>query len=119
MPLTMNTQNAEPVFLDLSNAISVKKNTILTGKDRGRAARVSLNVEELYENHDLVVIVVPENVIGISSSFINGLLSGVVERLGGFDAFFPRLVVDASPKIVEGIIRGLRQGNLPPLKVGS
>lgn len=113
------TTKLEPAFLDLGKAISVKKNTILTGKERGIAAREILNVEELYNDNDLVVILVPDNVVGISSSFINGLLSTVVEQSGGFEKFFPRLVIDAPPRIIEGIIQGLKLGALPPLKIGS
>ena len=105
------------VFLDLSEAISVTKNTILTGKERGESARVELGVDALYRDNEVVVISVPENVIGISSSFINGLMSGAVKAAGGFDEFFPRLVVKAPQRIVANIISDLKRGDLPPLRI--
>ena len=115
--MTSMSTTAQPVFLELSRATTANKNTILTGKERGRAARDELGVNKLYEENELVVIVVPENVVGISSSFTNGLLSEVVLAAGGFDAFFPRLAVDAPPKIVANLIRDLKIGSLPPPEV--
>ena len=114
----MTNSTATKEFLNLADAINVSKDTILTGKERGLAACEKLRVEQVYKDNDVVVIIVPENIIGISSSFINGFLASVVEESGGFDKFFPRLVVDASPRIVAGIIRDLRLGDLPPLNIG-
>ena len=91
--------------------IHLPDNTILTGRERGLALSRELQVKQVYKENDVVVIKVPKSVIGISSSFINGLLATVVKESGGFDKFLPRLIVDAPPHIVAGIIRDLRTGD--------
>lgn len=119
MVLAMTAEVETPVFIDLKDAISSNRPTILTGKPRGLAARTSLDVDRIYAEHPYVVIRVPKNIVGITSSFTNGLLGGAVEKSGGLEAFLERLVVYADPQIVASMVRDLRKGNLPPLQIPS
>ena len=55
---------------------------VYTGRDRGKKARKDSNINQIEENYDKVIIIIPENVYSIIPSFFEELFLDVVIKLG-------------------------------------
>ena len=72
-----------PITLDLGVLIGNRPDVrTLSGHDRGVEARALLKLDELDEDNRHVSVVVPESVVAISPSFLQGMLTRSIRKLG-------------------------------------
>jgi hypothetical protein len=99
---------------DLKNVISLAeltgdgKSRVLTGKERGIAARAALHLDEMDKSPDTIIVEVPTYLSAISSSYFLGLFSRSVRLLGSEDAFLKKYDFKASAVILDHIRNGIR-----------
>jgi hypothetical protein len=84
----------------------------LTGKDRGIAARRALELDWLDRQADRVAIHVPSFLLAITDSFLFGLFSESIQRLG-LDGFYAKYSFVAGPAMLHQIRRGLERAAAP------
>lgn len=80
----------------------------LSGKEKGEDARDHFGIDDIDADMRDVVVVVPKELDGISSSFFLGLFSKSVKTAGSPDAFFSRYSFDASPSLLRQIKNGVK-----------
>lgn len=80
----------------------------LSGKEKGEDARQYFNVDEMDAADTEVVVLVPKELDGISSSFFLGLFSKSVQACGSPDKFFRRYKFDASSSILRQVKNGVK-----------
>ena len=107
---------APPEMIYLRKVISFDRGTILTGKERGEQAAVKLELADKFAELEAdAVIVVPDTIVGVSSSFANGLFREAIKAIGGLDRFLEKVKFDASPTVIGDIIVALERGWQSPL----
>lgn len=79
----------------------------LSGQERGVAARAHFKVDELDVIAEPVVVHVPDNIDSLAPSFLQGMFSLSIRRLGR-ERFLEHYVFDASPVIIEQVNRAIR-----------
>ena len=82
------------------NLTPEKEVRILSGKVPGMAARKRFDLDQLDRSPSRVQVVIPVPVV--TSSFILGMFSQSVERLG-VEGFFDKYHFEASPGVLENI----------------
>lgn len=80
----------------------------LSGHERGLAARRHFDLDRLDKVDDMIEIVVPDHIYGVSPSFVQGLLSASVRQLGATrEGFFDHYRLVASDLVQRQFDRGL------------
>ena len=80
----------------------------LSGHERGVAAREKFNLPNLDSAPETVVVVVPDDITTLTSSFFQGMFSESVQSLGNDrDRFLNHYQFDASPLVLMQIERGI------------
>ena len=80
----------------------------LSGHERGLKARESFKLDQLDLDGIRHVIHVPEDIYGISPSFVQGLFSATLKKLGNdIDEFRRHYEIDATDLVRRQIERGL------------
>lgn len=98
------------VKIDLNKVVSKDTVKFLSGKNRGLAARNVFSLDDLPENVCHFSIIIPDYISGVSSSFTNGLLGGLVDRSGGLNEFLKIAEFDGKLFVVTGILKALERG---------
>lgn len=80
---------------------------MLSGHDRGSAARTYFDLPTLERNFDHIVLVVPKDLDAITPSFIQGMFALSATLDGGKDAFLQRYDLRATEWIREDILAGI------------
>jgi len=75
----------------------------MSGHDRGREIRARLDLDKLDRAADPVTVEVPDYVLALTGSFLQGLFAPSLRALGGPDAFHEHYRVRASPTVIEQI----------------
>jgi hypothetical protein len=84
----------------------------LTGKDRGRAARDALELDWFEKQEGRIIIQVPSFLYAITDSFLLGLFSESIQRLG-LEGFSAKYCFEADATILAQIEKGLRRAAAP------
>jgi hypothetical protein len=80
----------------------------LSGHDRGLAARESFKLDQLDLDGIRHVVYVPDDIYGVSPSFIQGLFSGSLKKLGNdIEEFRKHYEIEATDLVRRQIERGL------------
>lgn len=99
--------------IDLKEVIKKPDIKYLSGKDKGEAAREIFHINTEYDNDTPILIVIPSHLVGVSSSFTNGLLGNVYRSLG--ESKFVNLVkFDGDSGIIGQMLEALERGVLRP-----
>lgn len=93
---------------------------ILSGRDTGQIVRKKSNLENEEKKYSKVIIILPENIIGINPSFFLGFLGDSVRNCSSKDAFLEKFKIiydiEKNPYLIEdiedGIERALKEGGL-------
>lgn len=95
--------------MDMIEFKDLTKNKVrnLTGHERGVAARERYNLDKLDLSTDVVRIVVPNDLDAITTSFFQGMFAKSVRSFPTSDLFLSHYLFEASPTIVEQIMRGI------------
>lgn len=80
---------------------------MLSGHQRGSAARDHFGIEELERNNENIIITVPLDLDAISPSFVQGLFSKSSTLLKGKDGFLAKYVIEADEDIKKDILVGI------------
>lgn len=89
---------------------------IFTGRDRGKQVRTVSKINELEAINDSIIVVIPNNIITISPSFLEEFFYNVVTKLGK-DAFKSKFTFEnpgdykIEKNLDTAIKRILRKGN--------
>lgn len=83
----------------------------VSGHERGVAARKQFNLDSLDFADQTVEVFVPDELDAIATSFFQGMFAKSVENLGSDVRFLQHYRFNASPVIMDQIIRGLRRVN--------
>ncbi len=81
----------------------------LTGHERGFEARKMFELDTKDLDGDVVIVEVPEDLEGITTSFFQGMFSTSVKRSG--NDFLEKYHFRARPSIMEQILRGIDRIN--------
>lgn len=69
------------IRIDLEN-FRTKGAKVFTGRDRGIDVRNLSKIDELAENYDDIIILIPKDIMSINPSFLEELLTNVVKKYG-------------------------------------
>jgi len=92
--------------LDLTSLRENGEMTVLSGKVRGEQARRLYDIDRLDEVEGTVEVVLPDNLISITPSFVQGMFSKSVRKFESVDAFTRKYLFDASPTILNQVRQG-------------
>lgn len=98
--------------IDLALVAGDRQLPFLSGKDRGRDARASFHFDDLDRDNDVVVIVAPDFLKSVSSSFTLGLLSSSLNSLG--DRFWSKYRFSGKQSVIEQMTKALRRSLAGP-----
>lgn len=79
---------------------------VLIGHEKGQAARAALRLDVLDASDDVVTVIVPSDLRAITPSFVQGMFSASVHRLGA-TAFFARYRFLAPKDLLDDIRAGV------------
>lgn len=100
-------------IIDMKNYIGDKK--IISGRKNGCKARVTLRLEELEKDNDIIKIVIPMDVLSFNSSYFLGMLGESVRKFGSKEAFLNKYQFSCNEivkiNINDGIIDALNNNN--------
>lgn len=82
----------------------------LSGKDRGIAARKTLQIDEVESKYANLIISIPDFLIGINSSFANGLLAATYAKYESENEFEEHVKFEGDLSIIAEILVALRRG---------
>lgn len=89
---------------------------ILSGRDKGEMLRDKLRLEQLEEDNDQIVIVVPESIVSFNSSYFLGLFTPSVKKYKTREGFLQKYTFECdeyiSKDIEDGISEALKRNNL-------
>lgn len=94
--------------IDLGLLTDAGKVHNLSGKERGEQARKKFGLDTVDESQEDVVVVVPDTVYSLSTSFFLGLFSPTVEAIGD-DGFRRKYKFSATPLILQQVDYGLER----------
>ncbi len=97
----------DPVTIDLTDVTAGGAIMNLSGKEKGEDARKHYHVDEYDKNGNQVIVKVPKDLRGMSTSFFLGLFSKSVKFCGSPNAFYDRFKFDARPTVLKQINRGV------------
>lgn len=69
------------IRIDLEN-FRTKGAKVFTGRDRGIEVRNQSKIDELAENYDDIIILIPKDIMSINPSFLEEFLTNVVKKYG-------------------------------------
>ena len=99
--------------LDLQTLTDGSSVRNLSGHERGVAARVLFQLDQLDQGEDPVRIVVPREVYTLTPSFFQGMFSESVRALGGDRTrFLAHYRFDASAVVMRQIDRGIETATM-------
>lgn len=79
----------------------------LSGHDRGHAARVKYGIAKLDQEDDAVVVMIPDYIYSITSSFFQGMFAESVRHFGDRDSFLLKYKFDADTVVLQQIEKGI------------
>lgn len=79
----------------------------LSGQERGVNARAYFHIDELDQQAQPVVVIVPDELDSLSPSFLQGMFSLSIRTMGA-DRFRQHYVFDASPAILFQVDRAIK-----------
>lgn len=94
------------ITIDLGRLTDGGRITNLSGKEKGQQARELFGLDQIDARGETVMVVCPDNLRNISSSFFLGMFSQSVRRLGK-DAFLSRYRFQADAEIWAAIMHGI------------
>lgn len=116
----MNDMKEEVVIIDLNRVTEGRNAPFLSGKERGEDARELFRLQELdFAENSSIVVLIPEQIKSISSSFSLGLFYESVTNLGSLDQFLEKFNFKGDSEIIERIIGALSRGLAGPPKLIS
>ena len=109
------------IVIDLNDVTEGGTIHNLAGKERGESVRKHFALDEIDHSDESVVVMVPEELYGISSSFFLGMFSPSIERLGGEEGFLEKYRFDADTYLMQQILHGIRRATMTrePLTVDA
>lgn len=81
----------------------------LTGQDRGVAARELFGLDALDEQATEITVIIPTDLDAITTSFFQGMFAASVRSAKTAEAFLAKYRFDATPSIMEQVIRGIER----------
>ena len=79
----------------------------ISGHERGVQARLQFELDRVDEVDGVVGVHIPEDVRAIATSFFQGMFSKSVQKYGSKDIFLSHYHFDATPNVMEQILRGI------------
>ncbi len=95
--------------IDLAPAAGGGEVFNLSGMERGRAFRQLVRLDELDMTDEEVTVKIPPSIYAVTDSYVLGLFSPSVKRLGSLDAFRRKYRFEASPDQMKQIFRALER----------
>src|SRR5262245_46064150 len=99
---------ADPAVLDLGGLATGLKTSVLTGRDRGLAARARYGLAELDASPDPVTVVVPDGIKAVSAAFFCGLFLDSLDKLRTEEQFVRKYRFEASDTVMLQIRSSLK-----------
>ncbi|WP_439365484.1 hypothetical protein ACNJYD_04350 [Bradyrhizobium sp. DASA03005] len=93
-------------MLNLSHLSGEGDTSVLSGKQRGLAARAEYNLDALDEADEELSVVLSPELEAITPSFVLGMFGKSVKHIGDVDAFFRKYHFSAEPHLMAQIRRG-------------
>jgi hypothetical protein len=93
--------------IDLSELTGDGEVRNLSGHERGLAARKKFDLDAIDARGESVVVVVPEEVYSMASSFFQGMFSASVLASGDRETFLSHYLFDAPTVVLRQIERGI------------
>jgi len=104
--------------IDLGQATDNGSVRNLAGKERGESARLMFNIDMLdaglVSTDRTIEVRVPDFIYAISSSYLLGLFSPSVRKLGGPDQFFAHYKFSASASVIKQVTHAVNRSALRP-----
>ena len=101
----------EKFEIDLNDASRADGIKFLNDQDRGRADAQRLKVADVFSRaaaaDKTVLVIVPNDLYGVATSYVNGLFSYAIDAVG-VDKVLEHLAIDAPDHIVMSIVTSLR-----------
>lgn len=89
---------------------------ILSGRDKGEMLREKLNLEQLEQDNEEVVIIVPESIVSFNSSYFLGLFTPSIKKYRSREKFLEKYKFECDEyigkDIEDGITEALKSNNL-------
>ncbi len=79
----------------------------LSGHERGVAARKLFGLDEADAAHDVVHVIVPDDIYSLTASFFQGMFAESVRKAGNRDGFLKQYLFDAQPVVLKQVDRGI------------
>lgn len=85
---------------------------IFSGRDKGVEARMSIGLDNLEEDCDKVLFLIPENTWGINPSFYGGLLEGSIKKMTDINQYLDkyRFVYPDEEELNDSLKTDLQEG---------
>lgn len=80
---------------------------ILTGRDKGKEARININIDELEEKNDKIILVIPDKIVSFNSSFFLGLFTPSIKKYKTKERFLEKYEFKCDDTIMEDIYYGI------------
>lgn len=80
----------------------------LSGHQRGLSARAKFGLDEIDRSSETAVVIVPETIYLLSSSFFQGMFAASVKRAGTRDSFLAKYQFEAPDDVLQQVDRGIR-----------
>lgn len=74
-------KNAHRNIIDLED-FRVKDSKVFTGRDRGEKVRIESHLDDIAENFDSVIVIIPDTIYSINPSFFEELFVNAISKLG-------------------------------------
>jgi hypothetical protein len=100
----MEAMMTEIKFSELTEEGRVRN---LVGHERGEEARNKWTLDELDSEDDPIDVLVPRELLTLSSSFFQGMFAQSVKKLGD-EGFRKRYRFNASPIVMQQVAEGIR-----------
>lgn len=89
---------------------------ILSGRDKGEVLREKLNLDQLEQDDDEVIIIVPESIVSFNSSYFLGLFTPSIKKYKSREKFLEKYKFECDEyidkDIEDGITEALKKNNL-------
>jgi len=89
---------------------------ILSGREKGETLREKLNLDQLEQDNDEVVIVVPDSIVSFNSSYFLGLFTPSIKKYKSKEKFLKKYKFECDEYILkdieDGITEALKKNNL-------
>ena len=98
----------ETTMIDFKEIVGDRARNV-SGHERGALARAKYNLDAADKKESVVEVIIPAEIDAVATSFFQGMFSGSVRHYKTKERFLEHYRFNASPVIMEQIIRGIER----------